>query len=154
MNRWRDLAKYSFKKLKYVFVLSFLFVAAATFAQNPSSTNFQLENPGFMLEGGFSSSSSFGYLSNTSTYTLGESNGSTFLERAGFLFFPVATSSIVSATAGDAQAVLTWTPATGTLANVTSYSLGVSTNPSSGFVYTSLGNVLSTTKTGLVNGVT
>src|SRR3989338_528364 len=78
-----------------------------------SSTNFTLENPINIIEGGQSSSASFQYLSSTGQLTSWQSTSTSFLKNTGFLYFPTATSPVVSVTAGDTQVVLTWTAATG-----------------------------------------
>lgn len=130
-----------------------LFSVVCTFAlADFTSTNFQLENPINTIGGGQSSSSNFQYFGSTGQLTNGQSTSSSFAQNAGFLYFPTATSPIVQATAGNAQVVLTWTAATGILANITSYELGVSTSSGGTYTYTSVGNVLSSTKTSLTNG--
>jgi hypothetical protein len=137
-------------------LLFFVFISIATksFAENLTSTNFQVENPTFMLEGGQASSTNFQYFSNTGEFSIGEALSTNFTNRLGFLYFPVATSPIVSATPGSGQVSLSWTAATGTLANVSSYEVGVSTSASGTYTYTSVGNVLTSVKTGLTNSTT
>ncbi|MEK7539530.1 MAG: hypothetical protein AAB595_02755 [Patescibacteria group bacterium] len=138
-----------FRILIFILILVVIFsVAQADF----TSTNFQLENPINIINGGESSSSNFQYLSTTSQLTQGISTSGSFAQNTGFLYFPTATSPVVSATPGDAQAVLSWTAATGILANITSYSVGVSASSGGTFTYTSVGNVLTYTKTSLING--
>src|ERR1035437_1614043 len=129
-----------------------LFSVVCTFAlADFSSANFTLENPINIIGGGQSSSSSFQYFGSTGQLTNGQSTSSSFAQNAGFLYFPTATSPIVQATAGDSQVALIWTAATGILANITSYELGVSTSSGGTYTYTSVGNVLSSTKTSLNN---
>ena len=156
MNEKKQQSKNIF--LKQVCVSMVLFFCGIFFMQyvgaNLTSTNFQVENPTLLLNGGQASSTSFQYFSGTGEFTIGESTSTSFTNRAGFLYFPIATSPIVSTTAGNGQVVITWTPATGTFANITSYELGVATSVSGPFVYTSVGNVTTTTKTGLTNGIT
>ena len=119
-----------------------------------TSTSFQLENPINIIEGGQSSSSSFQYLSSTGQLTSGQSTSSSFAQNAGFLYFPTATSPVVSAAPGNTEVALTWTAATGILANITSYDVGTSTVSGSGFTYVTVGSVLTSTRTGLTNGTT
>ncbi len=119
-----------------------------------TSTNFQLENPVNVIEGGKATSSNFQYFSNTGQTSSGQSTSSSFVQNIGFLYFPTASSPVVSATAGSSQVSLTWTAAVGVLANITNYEVGISTTSGANFTYTSLGNVLSSTRTGLSNGTT
>ncbi|MFZ2150169.1 MAG: hypothetical protein WAV15_03345 [Minisyncoccia bacterium] len=119
-----------------------------------SSTNFTLENPINIIEGGQSSSTSFQYLSSTGQLTSGQSTSTSFLKNIGFLYFPTATSPVLSATAGNSQVALNWTAAVGTLANITDYEVGISASSGGVYTYTSVGNVLTETRTGLTNGIT
>lgn len=147
-----------FKKISSIFKIT-LVIALALFAvkisaQTMTSTNFEIEHPQFILEGGISSSSSFQYFSGTGQFSLGESTSSSFIDRLGFLFFPIATTPVVTATSGDTQVVLDWTSSTGTLANITDYQVGQSVTVDGTYVYTSVGNILTSTRTGLTNNVT
>ncbi len=118
-----------------------------------TSTSFELENPSTtVIEGGESSSTHFQYLSSTGQTISGQSSSTSFSQNAGFLYFPSATSPVVSATAGDAQVSLSWTTSTGIFANITSYSLGMSMTSGGTYTYSNVGNVLTTIKTGLSNG--
>ncbi|MEI6400274.1 MAG: dockerin type I domain-containing protein [bacterium] len=131
-----------------IFSLVFFSFASADF----TSTSYELENPSTaVIGGGQSSSASFQYLSNTGQLNGGQSTSTSFTQNAGFLYFPSATSPIVSATAGSTQVSLTWTASTGIFASVTSYEVGVSTASSGTYTYTNVGNVLSSIKTGLTN---
>ncbi len=127
--------------------LVFFSLAQADF----SSTNFILENPVNTIQGGQSASSSFQYFSSTGETSTGESSSTSFVSKVGSLFFPTATSPVVSATAGNDQVTLSWSAATGILANITSYELGVSTISGSGYTYSSMGSSLSTVKSSLNN---
>jgi hypothetical protein len=143
-----------FKKSWLIIIFTFILgIIFFNFAQaDLTSTNFVLENPVNIIEGGQSSSTSFQYLSSTGQLTSGQSTSSNFTQNAGLLYFPTATSPIVSATAGDTQVSLSWTSAVGIFANITSYDVGVSTISGSGYTFTSVGNVLTHTKTLLTNG--
>ncbi|MFA6585589.1 MAG: hypothetical protein WCS86_00280 [Candidatus Paceibacterota bacterium] len=132
----------------FIFGLVFFSVVEADF----TSTNFKLENPINIISGEQSTSPSFKYLSTTSQLVQGQSTSTNFTQNAGFLYFPIATSPVLSATAGDAQVVLNWTSAIGILANITSYEVGISTSSGGTYTYTSVGNVLTDTKTSLTNG--
>ena len=134
-----------------VFLFSFYSLATASF----TSTSFELENPSTsVISGGQSSSTSFQYLSTTGQLTQGQSTSTAFSQNAGFLYFPTATSPVVTAAAGNTQVTLTWTASTGIFANITSYSVGVSTTPGGTYTYTNVANVLSTVQSGLTNNTT
>ena len=118
-----------------IFSLLFYSLASADF----TSTSFQLENPINIMQGGQATSSSFQYISSTGQTANGQSTSTNFAQNAGFLYFPTATSPVVSATAGNTQVALSWTAAVGVLANVTSYTIGTSTVSGSGFTYVDVG---------------
>ena len=140
-----------FLSKKHLFCI-FLGLVFFTFAHADfSSTSYTMENPVNIIEGGQSSSSSFQYLSSTGQLTSGQSTSTSFAENAGFLYFPTASTPALSATAGNAQVALSWTAATGILANVTSYQVGTGT-VSGTYTFQDVGNVISYTKTGLSNG--
>ncbi|OGI93950.1 hypothetical protein A3A03_03735 [Candidatus Nomurabacteria bacterium RIFCSPLOWO2_01_FULL_40_18] len=119
-----------------------------------TSTNFQLENPINIISGGESTSYNFQYFSTTSQIIQGQSTSSDFAQNAGFLYFPTATSPVLSATPGNTQVTLSWTASTGILANITSYEVGTSTTSGGSFAFTSVGTSLNTIKTDLTNGTT
>lgn len=138
-----------------LFFLFLLFSARLSFsADNLSSPSFQVENPTTVGEGGKSTSSSFQLLSSLGEFVIGESSSGSFTGHLGFLYFPIATSPSVSATAGNAQVSLSWTSSTATLANVTHYEVGVSTSLGGTYTYTNVGNVLAYIKTSLTNSTT
>ncbi len=138
-----------------LFFLFFLFSARLSFsADNLSSPSFQVENPTTVGEGGKSTSSSFQLLSSLGEFVIGESSSGSFTGHLGFLYFPIATSPSVSATAGNAQVSLSWTSSSATLANVTHYEVGVSTSLGGTYTYTNVGNVLAYIKTSLTNSTT
>lgn len=135
-----------------LFLLAVFYLAHGIIYADFTSTNFQLETP-TITSGGESSSNHFQYFSATAQTTQGQSTSASFTQNAGFVYFPTATSPVVFATPGDAQVVLNWTAATGILANITSYDVGVSTSSGGTYTYTSVGNVTTSTKTGLTNSV-
>jgi len=134
-------------------VFAFVFFSLAQ-AVDYQSTNFILRDPVITIEGGRGTSTSFEYFSSTSQLGKGESTSTSYIQRPGFLFFPVATSSIVAATAGDGQVSLTWSASVGTLANITNYQVGTATVSGGPYTFESLGGVLSFIDTGLTNGTT
>jgi len=80
---------------------------------------------------------------------------STFGLNAGFLFFPEVSLPVLTATAGDSQASLSWTAAQGFLGwTVSGYNIGQSGSAGGPYTYTSAGNTLSKTVTGLANNTT
>ncbi len=120
-----------------------------------TSSSFELENPSTtVIEGGQASSSSFQYFSSLGQLVQGQSTSSSFGQNAGFLYFPTASSPIVSTSSGNAQVIVSWTTAVGVFANITSYSVGISTTANGTYTYTNVGNVLTSTRTGLNNGTT
>lgn len=135
------------------FIICFLLYFTA-FAQELQSTNFRVLDP-VQTPGSFSSSNTFRLFSNIAQIAIGTSTITNFNINAGFLFYPFASSPVVTATAGDAQVSLSWTASTGALGWVVSgYNVGQSTSAGGPYTYTSLGNVTSSTRTGLTNGTT
>ncbi len=137
-----------------VFLILLGVTATSLKAQEYSSASFIVRDPVITIEGGRFSSAEFEYFSNTGQTVVGESTNASFIHRSGFLFFPVATSPVVSATAGNGQVGLSWSASSATLASITSYELGTATISGGPYTYETLGNILSTTKTGLTNGTT
>lgn len=136
-------------------VLAGLFFGASVLhAEEFSSTNFTVQNP-TLFSGGFSSSVSFGLQSIISQIAPGTSTSATFGGNAGFLFFPFVSTPAVSSTAGDGQVALSWTASDGFLGwTVSGYSVGQSTASGGPYSYSAVGNVTSSTRTGLTNGTT
>ncbi len=140
-------------------VLSFILLSSSSFipsawAEDYTSDSFILRNPVITTEGGRSTSSSFEYFSTTGPRIKVESTSSNFIHRAGFLYFPVATSPILAASAGNGQVILSWTASEASLANITDYQVGTATISGGPYTFESVGNTLSFTKTGLTNGTT
>lgn len=154
-KHYTKVKKTGFFISRYFVILVFGLVFFSFASANLTSTSFQIENPSTaVVSGGQSTSSSFQYLSSLSQILQGQSSSTSFTQNAGFLYFPSATSPVVSATPGDTSVALTWTAAVGTLANITSYEVGVSTSSGGIYTFTDVGAVLSSTSTGLSNGVT
>ena len=76
----------------FYFLISAL-VIFPTASADFTSTSFELENPINFLEGGQSSSSSFQYISTSGQLTQGINTSLTFIQRAGFLYFPDMTAT-------------------------------------------------------------
>ena len=132
----------------------FLFSVSKVYGDNLTSPSFQVENPTTVDGSGKSTSSSFQLLSSLGEFVIGESTSGSFTGRLGFLYFPTATSAVLSADPLDGEVDLSWTASVSTHANITHYSVGVSTSIGGTYIYTPVGNVSSYTVTSLTNGVT
>jgi hypothetical protein len=122
-------------------------------AEDLSSPNFILRDPVIVPEADQTASADFQYYSTTGQTTAGESSSPSFIYRAGFEYYPAASTPAVTATAGDAQVSLSWTASVGALANVTAYEVGTSTTLGGTYSYTNVGNSFSYVKNGLTNAV-
>lgn len=138
----------------FLFTLPITVSPALVKAEEFSSDNFVIRDPVTGEAGGRSTSTSFELFDISSQLIGGEDTSDSFIHRAGFLYFPIATIPTVTATAGAGQVVLTWTASAGVLANITNYQVGISTTLGGPYTFESVGNVLSFTKTGLTNGTT
>lgn len=119
-----------------------------------TSSSFISSEP-VIFSGSYGTSSSFSLIGSISQISIGTSTSASFGINSGFLYFPAVTSPVVSATAGNAQVALSWTVSVGSLGwTVSSYNVGQSTVSGGPYTYTSLGNVTSSTRTGLTNGTT
>ncbi|HEY4516747.1 MAG TPA: dockerin type I repeat-containing protein [Candidatus Peribacteraceae bacterium] len=142
------------RAIAFLFIFVALTGVGVAHAEDFSSTNFTVQNP-VMFSGGLSTSTSFGLQSIIAGFAPGTSTSSTFGGNAGFLFFPHVSTPAVSATAGDAQVALSWTSSSGTLGwSVSGYDVGQASVSGGPYTYSSVGNVLSSTRTGLTNGTT
>jgi|SRR5581483_6478219 len=141
-------------KKRYIIVLcTVLFLARIISAQEFTSSSFKILDPVFNGSAGYGSSSHFQLFGSLSEISPGTSTSASFGTNGGFLFYPFASSPVVSATAGNAQVSLSWTASTGFLGwTASSYVVGQATVSGGPYSYTSLGNVLSSTQTGLSNG--
>lgn len=131
-------------------LLGVVFLAQAQELNGPA---FSDSNPVLTIQGGFSSSSNFQLFSGTGQTVIGESTSSAFITHLGFFYWPLVTAPVVSATVGsNAKVDLTWTAAVGTLGfNVSGYQVGQSLSNSGPFSYTTVGNFLVFTASGLTN---
>jgi hypothetical protein len=121
-------------------------------AEDYTSPDFILRDPVVVVGGNSSGSADFQYFSSTGQTAPGESSSPSFVYRAGFEYYPTATTPILSATPGNAQVSLVWTASVGALANVTDYKVGTSTVHGGPYTYDDVGNALSFVKSSLVNG--
>lgn len=118
------------------------------------SSSYKVLDP-VMNSGSYGTSNSFKLLGAISQISIGESSSASFADKAGFLYFPFASSPTVSATAGDERVTLSWTASVGYLGWTPSgYTVGRSTVSGGPYSYSSVGNVLTSIRTGLTNGTT
>ena len=129
-------------------------IAPYAYAVDYTSDNFILRDPVISSGGGRATSTNFEHFSVIGQTVSSQNTSSNFIQRVGFLFFPIATSPVVTPTAGDGQVSLTWTASVATLANITNYQVGTATVSGGPYTYESVGNVLSSTRTALTNGTT
>ena len=123
-------------------------------ATDYSSANFTVENPVVDSGAPTSSSASFGLGQSLSQIAIGQSASANFQLWSGFQYYFEVKANTLTATAGDAQADLSWTTPTAFLGiTVGSYEVGVGTISGS-YTFTNVGNVTSFTETGLTNGIT
>ncbi len=137
-----------------VLILFFAMLSMVTFvhAQEFSSINYKVMEP-VLFSGGFGTSSSFQLNGLIGQLSIGTSSTATFGISSGFLYFPFASSPVVSASAGNGQVSLSWTSSSGFNGwTASGYSVGQATASGGPYTYTSVGNVNSSTRTGLTNG--
>lgn len=131
-------------------------ISSVALADEFVSADFKMLDPVVSFPAGFSSSLDFRLQGLVSQSGIGESSdgGTSFGVKSGFLYFPFSSTPVVTPTAGDAQVGLTWTTASTALGwTVGGYNVGQSTVSGGPYVYTSVGNVTSSTRTGLTNGI-
>lgn len=117
-----------------------------------SSQNYQILAPVVTSGGGYATSSSFSLLGVISEFVHDVTSSLSFISNPGFAAYPFVSTPVVSATGGSASVSLSWTAATGVLGySVSGYSVGYSTTSGGSYVFTSVGNVLAYSATGLTN---
>ncbi len=123
-----------------------------------SSDSFKVLDPVINVGGGFatSSSDSFRMFQVFGQFILGTSTSGIFNLQSGFLAFPVATSPVLSATAGDAKVDLSWTASEAFVGwTVTSYDVGTASVSGGPYTFENAGIFpRSFSKTGLTNATT
>lgn len=146
------------KKILVSCVFLFLAVFAAdvpAHAEVLKGTNYQVLDPVVSIGGERATSTNFILFQMFGQLGLGTSTATNFQLNPGFLSFPVVTLPTATATAGDGQADLSWTSSSGKVGwTVAGYSVGQSGVSGGPYSYTSVGNVTSSTRTGLSNGTT
>lgn len=123
-------------------------------ADSPSSAAYQLLEP-VITPGGMLESDTYSLLGTFGELVRGFASSTSFSSLPGFPAFPVVSSPVVSTTAQNTSAALTWTPAVPFLGySVSGYSVGQSTTSGGPYSFTAVGNVLSYTTSSLTNGTT
>ncbi len=145
------------KKFVYFLLIfwTLFFGVRPTYSEEFTSTNYKVLEPVMTSGGSFSSSTSFQLFGAISQIAIGTSTATGFFSlSSGFLYFPFASSPVVSATAGSGQVSLSWSTSQGFLGwTVSGYNVGQSTTPGGPYTYSSsLGSDTSSTRTGLTNG--
>ena len=128
------------------------FGAVLAYSDQFSSKNYKLLDP-VMNAGGYGSSANFNLYGVISQVSNGVSSSASFGNNAGFLYFPFASSPVVSTTPGNAQISLFWNAALGYLGwTPTAYTVAQSTVSGGPYTYYTLGNVTTYIQGGLSNG--
>jgi hypothetical protein len=126
----------------------------SVFATDYVGTNFTISDPIISTFGIEATSTSFRLISSGTQFRNGESTATSFIQRGGFLYYPVATAPVITAVPLVEGALLTWTASVGTLANVTGYEVGISTVSGGPYTYQNVGNVLIFVKNTLTGATT
>lgn len=139
------------KPLNFIFILvTVLFLSA--FVNFASSATMQILDGSFS-SGGQSTSTNFQINGAFSQISIGRSASAEIDLRAGWLYFPMINTPIISTTAGDGSVALTWTPAVGSLGwTVAGYDIGWSAVSGGPYTYINNGVATNYTKSGLSNG--
>lgn len=128
--------------------------AVCVSADEFTSSSFRVLDP-VIYPAGYGTSSDYQLWSSLAQLGIGTSTATGFSVHGGFLPFPTVSTPVVTATAGNGQVALSWTAVTGALGwTVSGYNVGQSTTAGGTYIYTSVGNVTSSTRTGLTNGTT
>jgi len=144
------------KKFVYFLLIfwTLFFGIRSAYSEEFTSTNYKVLEP-VMFSGGYSSSTGYQLFGAISQISIGTSTSASFGVNAGFFYFPFASSPVVSTTAESSQVSLSWSASQGFLGwTVSGYNVGQSTISGGPYTYTSVGNVTSSTRTGLTNGTT
>ena len=123
------------------------------FAEDLSSSNYQILAPAISSGGLYATSNNYLLLGVISEFAHDIGSSATFGSNPGFVAYPFVSTPTVSATAGDSQVSLTWTASQGYVGwTVSGYDIGKSTTSGGPYTYASVGNITSSTRTGLTNG--
>ena len=140
------------KKLLFIGLGYFILVFSVS-AQQFESVNFRVLDP--ILSSGWgsnSTSNSFKAYGSIGQLAIGIGSSLNFGVKGGFLYYPEISPPVVSVSAGDSKVSLSWTLAEGFLGlTVSSYNIGKAVNSGGPYTFSGVGNVLSSTVTGLTN---
>src|SRR3989338_90875 len=125
------------------------------FATDFSSTDYKVSAP-VLFSGEYSTSTSYQLFGSISQIVTGTSTVAGYQVVSGFLYFPMVSTPVASATAGAGQVSWTWSAETVAQGwSIGGYNVGQSTTIGGPYTYSvSLGNVTNSTRTGLTNGTT
>lgn len=127
-------------------------LASFSRADEYTATGFRVLDP-VLAPAQFSTSTDFQLFGSIGEPALGLSTAIGFGLRSAFLYFPVAATPVVSATAGDGSVVLSWSAVTASVGwTVGGYNVGQATVSGGPYTYASLGDVTSSTRSSLTNG--
>jgi len=134
--------------------IAFLVFACAVFAVHADEyvgTSLKILDPVIVPASGYSTSTDFSLWSTVAQVSIGTSSSSGFNVRSGFEYFPFVTTPVLSAVAfSSTQVDLSWTASQGFLGwEVSGYRIGHSTSAGGPYTYTQVGNVLTTSVSGL-----
>ncbi len=139
------------RKIYFLLAIFLLTSPLSGLADAGSSSSFNMLE-GVIAPAGYSFSSNFKLDGLISQLSVGQSQATDFILRSGLLYFPIISTPVVTASAGDGQVSLSWTTATGLLGwQAGAYEVGWS--GTSGGPYNLIDNGLNTSysKTGLTN---
>lgn len=145
-----------FRSIFQLFLLGAVVFSTAplVYADELTSPTFGISDSRVTVGGGYSSSGSFQYISSTGQAATGTALSALFTSNDGALYYPVASSPVLSATPSSASIALNWTASSAVFANVTEYQYGVSSSADGVYSYTSAGLALSGTVSGLTASTT
>lgn len=138
--------------LLFVGLISALFSILPAQADDYTGTSYTARDP-VLYSASYSTSTSFQLFSTMGQIATGTSTASSYNMNSGFLYFPVVSTPIIVATPGANQVALSWTSAVGYLGwNVSGYDVGQAAATGGPYSFSSVGNVLSSTRSSLTAG--
>jgi hypothetical protein len=130
------------KKFVVILIITIFAIGTCVSAQDLTSTHFIIRDPVVDTGGGFQSSASFNMYSAGNLNISGDNGSSaTYKGRDGFLQYPLAQASPLSATVVGADIDTSWSATV--VADgytVSGYKIGISTTSGSSYTFTSLGS--------------
>lgn len=126
--------------------------APLVWAGDLNSPSFTVNDSIVTVGGGLSTSASFQYIGATGQTVAGSATSTTYRTNDGALYYPVASSPVVSVTAGTTSVSIGWTASTATFATVTEYQYGIAPASTGVYTYTANGTARTATASGLTSG--